>query len=177
MSDTAPITQDPVTNQFLPGNIWRFRKGQSGHPARYNYKSLRLKVIEHVEHVLTYTGEFKTIAHQTLTWAGLARHLGMSTDGLAMYRDGQIGNDKPAIVAMLKYYKTLMEEQKEGRLEDKDFSTAGVIFSLKHHHGWEDKTIMDIQQQISISLDPDSALAKRLNGAGVTIDQPLDTLE
>lgn len=176
MTDTSPITQDPVTGQFLPGNIWKmpaWRPGKSGHTARYTPNRL-INIC--TEYVIKQKEEAKS-----LTWAGLARHMGLSRPALDKYSKGNIGNDKPGIVSVLEYMKTIMEEEKEQRLEDRDYATAGVIKALQalDPEKWGDnkKIEVDIKQQISIAIDPDSALGKRLNSAGVTIDQHLDTLE
>jgi len=166
-----PITQDPKTNQFLPGNIWRYRPGQSGHPARYNYKSMRLKVIEYIESV-----DDPEEYAKCLTWSGLARYLGMSRKGLDRYAAGEIKKDTSAIVALLDYYKTLMEDQKEYRLQSKDYSTAGVIFGLKNQHGWRDEKHLtvegEVKHELSMVVEGMPKLAQRFENAGVTIDQP-----
>ena len=164
---TLPITHDE-NGRLAKGNVWRFRPGQSGHPARYNYNTLRTKVIEHVEQCHEQ--------EKTLTWAGLAFYVGMTAGGLNRYRNGEVGDKKGAIVQMLEYYVTAMEAALEGKLHE---TTQGVIFALKNQYAdrWQDtRTIEHTGEQASINIviNPDSALATRLQRAdtkSVTIDQ------
>ena len=171
MSEQA-ITQNKK-GQFLPGNIWRYKPGQSGHPARYNYKSMRLKVIEFVEQQHEHD--------KAITWAGLAFYLGMSRNGLDRYRHGDIKKDSTAIVGLLSYYETAIEAQREAMMTDRQYATAGVIKGLQaiDRDKWGDKTEVshDIKQQISVIVQPGSALAERMDKAGVTLEQPLDALD
>lgn len=174
MTDTSPITQDPVTNQFLPGNIWRYKPGISGRVARYSYRSI-------TAHIKDYW-ETCEQTEKRYTWAGLAVHMGCTRQALDGYRQKTIQSaDAPKIAGILAYYASCIEAQLEERLTDRLFSTAGVIRGLQalDPEKWGDnkKIEVDIKQQISIAIDPDSALGKRLNSAGVTIDQPTDVLE
>ena len=170
----SEITTDPQTNQFLPGNVWRFKKGKSGHPAKYTYKTIRVAIIAYINQQVGQT--------QRYTWAGLAEYLGMTRDGLTSYRKGEIGKDRPAIVYALNCYRTAMESQLEQRLTDRQYSTAGVIRALEvqDRETWGDhKQIdIDIKQRIEIAIDPDSQLAQRLAKAGaVTITQMPESIE
>ena len=177
MSESEVITQDATSGKFLANNTWRYRPGISGHPARFNYRSMRLKVIDYITEQL--------ITEKRYTWAGLAQYLGISRSGLDMYRDGTLVNirskDKTAIRSLLSYYITNMESQLEERLTDRKFATNGVIKALQaiDNDKWGDnkKIDIDIKQQVSIALDPESNLSKRLGSAGVTITQPSITPE
>ncbi len=164
----SEITTDPQTKQFLPGNIWRYKPGQSGKPARYNYKSMR-------KHVIRYVTE-RSEAALRCTWSGLAVYLGMSRGGLDAYRRGEVGKDKSAVQAMLEYYESHMESELEEQLTNKDRYTQGVPLALRaiDRDKWgDDKKIeVDIRQRIEIAIDPNSQLAQRLAKAGaVTITQ------
>ncbi len=176
MSDTAPITKDPVTGHFLPGHVWKappWRPGQSGHTARYTPGRLVTVCTEYIEQQVENT--------EPITWSGLAWHMGLSRRALDKYSKGEIGKDRLGIVHTLDIMKTYMESELETKLTNREHATSGVIRALEvlDRDKWGDnkKIDIDVKQQISISLDPDSALAKRLNGAGVTIDQPLEALE
>ena len=174
MSDTAPITKDEESGKFLPGNTWRYRPGDHGHVARYSYRSLSLTIREYLQDCLNTDKRY--------TWAGLAVYMGITRQGLDDYRKAKYKtNDKHKISAILDYYATHIEGQLEEKLTDRQFATSGVIRALEvlDRDKWGDnkKIDIDVKQQISISLDPDSALAKRLNGAGVTIDQHPEALE
>ena len=174
MTDTAPITQNEESGKFLPGNIWRYKPGISGRVARYSYRSVTAHIKDYWE-----ACEDK---EKRYTWAGLAVHMGCTRQALDGYRQKTIQSaDAPKIAGILAYYASCIEAQLEERLTDRSFSTAGVIRGLQalDPEKWGDnkKIDIDVKQQISISLDPDSALAKRLNGAGVTIDQHPEALE
>ena len=167
MSETA-ITKDAQTGHFLPSNVWRYRPGQSGKVARYSYRSV-------MAHIKDYW-EMCSAEEQRYTWAGLAEFMGCTRQNLDGYRQATVQcADAPRIAAVLAYYSTCIESQLEQRLTDRAYSTAGVIRGLQaiDAEKWSDHKQIDIavQQQISVCVDPDSALAKRLSGAGVTIDQ------
>ena len=176
MCETAlePITKDEESGKFLPENVWRYRPGQSGKVARYSYRSV-------MAHIKDYWELCATEKHR-YTWAGLAEFMGCTRQNLDGYRQATVQcADATRISAVLAYYSTCIESQLEQRLTDRLYSTASVIRGLQaiDQEKWGDnkKIDIDVKQQISISLDPDSALAKRLNGAGVTIDQHPEALE
>ena len=162
----TPQTHDSK-GKLAIGNPWRFRPGQSGHVARYNYKSLRKGVIE-------YAGQ-QEAAIKRCTWSGLAAYLGMTSRGLTLYAEGKIGNKPDAIIQLLGHYRTIMESQLEDRLTDKDHATTGVTFALtnqfpdrwrKEQHVISNTTV---QHVISVAL-PAGALKSRLNDAGVVLE-------
>ena len=168
------ITLDPQTKKFLPGNIWRYKPGQSGKPARYNYKTMRLKVIDYA--VQQAQDDVRC------TWAGLAAYLGMTRRGLDMYREGTVGKDKDAVVHLLGYYATLMEAQLEQWLTDRHHATAGVIRALEvcDPDRWVQSTKVDISvtQQIQVVLPTGGKLRQRMINAGVDVPAlpaPTDT--
>lgn len=180
MTDTSPITQDPKTGRLLPGNIWKappWRPGHSGHTARFTPGRIVTVCTEYIEQQITNT--------EPITWAGLAWYMGLSRRGLDKYSKGEIGKDKPGIVHSLDLMKTYMEGELESKLTNREHATSGVIKALQaiDREKWGDnqKVEIDIKQQISIAIDPDSALGKRLNkagvGSGITIDQSPEGLE
>ena len=167
------ITKDAQTGHFLPSNVWRYRPGNHGHVAKYSYRA----ITAHIKDYWTIC----EAQENRYTWAGLAVHMGCTRQALDGYRQGTIvSSDAKKIAAILAYYQSCIEAQLEQRLDDRAYSTAGVIRGLEviDRDKWGDNRKVDIaiQQQISVCVDPDSALARRLAGAGVTIDQPLDTL-
>ena len=176
MSATAKEVQnkDPETGKLLPGNVWRYKPGTSGRVARFTYKSISHGIREYVQDCGNTESSY--------TWAGLALYLGITRKGLDGYRHSTVKSADPdKIAAILAYYETILESQREAMLTDRSYATQGVIRGLQalDREKWGDKQTVDIavQQQISIALDPDSQLAKRLNSAGVTIDQHPDALE
>ena len=107
--------------------------------------------------------------------------MGLSRRSLDRYRKGEIGKDRLGICHTLEIMETAIESHLEKGMTDGSVPVQAALARLRtmDRDRWSDsqKIDIDVKQQISISLDPDSALAKRLNGAGVTIDQPLDALE
>ena len=100
--------------QLKPGHPWRYKESESGHPIRYAPKTLMLKCKAYIEE--------QTQIDKPLTWAGLARYLGMSIQGLTRYRKGEIGKTetiRTTIVAYLEYFGTCIEEQLEGQVDAK----------------------------------------------------------
>ena len=166
------ITQDPKTGRLLPGNIWKapaWRPGESGHTARYTPGRLVTVCTTYIEDRLKQ--------EQPLTWSGLALHMGLSRKALDRYSQGEIGKDRPGIVATLDIMKSHIENQLESKLTDREHATAGVIRALQaiNRDRWGEKQTVDIEvkQQISIVVDQGSVLEKRFINAGVTIDQPM----
>ena len=73
------------------------------------------------------------------------------------------------------------EEQKEMRLQSKDFSTSGLIFALKNQDGWRDEKHIQVdqktEQKISLSIDPNTELGKSLmNSGNVTLEAEFEAL-
>ena len=127
--------------QFIPGGVnpWRmpaYKPGQSGHTARYT--ATRLANVC-AEYMANRNG-------QRSTWSGLAAYLGISRQALDRYAKGEFGKDTRAIVAVLEYYRTLMEAELEQRLTSKDHATQGVIFALKNQAGWRDEKHLSVEQ-------------------------------
>jgi len=154
--------------RFLPGNPWRYRAGSDGRPARFNYNTMRTKIIEFLDR--------QTEAEKPLTWAGLAAYLGISRHGLDLYRDGKVldkTKTSSAIVDMLAFYQTLMEADKESKLQSKEYATSGIVFALKNQHGWTDTQHVEHtgQAPIQIAITSDSPLRGRLERAGVIVEQ------
>lgn len=117
---------DQKTGQFLPGNQWKmppWRKGQSGHTARYQPNSLANKCAEYIQ--------LRESENKPLTWSGLALHLGISRPALDKYAKGKIGKDKAGIVSVLEYMRSFIENQLEEKATDKDYATSGVIRLLE----------------------------------------------
>ena len=169
MSETA-LNQDPKTGQFLPGNTWKapaWRPGHSGHTARFTPGRLVTVCTEYIE--------TQRDADKPLSWSSLALAMGLSRRALDKYAKGEIGADRPGIVHTLEIMKTHIESELESMVTSREWSTAGVLARLRGIDAdkWGDaKQQIDVAiQQISVAIDPDSALAKRLSGAGVTIDQ------
>ena len=153
---------DQKTGNFLPGNTWKmppWRKGQSGHTARYQPNSIVTKCTEYIEQ--------QDEADKPITWSGLALHMGMSRPALDKYAQGKIGKDTAGIVSVLEYMRTVIESRLEHQVTSKEYSTVGVLARLRTiDERWQDtKNVnVDVQetQQIQIMLDPKSELAKRL---------------
>jgi len=164
----SEIAKSATTGQFLPGNPWRYRAGADGRPAKYNHNTLRQKVMEYRDAQLD--------EERPLTWAGLAAYLGITRQGLDLYRQGKVLDKtkaSSAIVGVLEYYQTLMEADKESKLQSKEYATSGIVFALKNQHGWTDTQHVEHtgQAPIQIAITSDSPLRGRLERAGVIVEQ------
>ena len=164
---TDQLNKDITSGKFLPNNRWRYKSGQSGRIAKFNYRSLRNAIV-------AYTAQ-QVETDKRFTWAGLARHMGITRHGLDAYRKGEVGTDNKGMTAMLDYYVTLMEEQLEERLDDRRYATQGVLAAVRaiDPDKWGDHKKLDIavQAQMSVVLPTGGKLKQRMIDAGVTIDQ------
>ena len=172
MTDNEITHKTDGSGQLAPGNRWAYKKGQSGHPAKYNYKGI-------VKKIQSYLDEHSTEDARPISWSGLSRHLGLTMSGFQVYRDGRMQKDGSAIKDALDYFAVILESDREERLTMQGQPTAGLMFALKNHHGWRDEKHLNVTekkaQPVAFVLDPSSQLAKQLHDAGsVIIEQDDD---
>jgi hypothetical protein len=102
---------------------------QKGIDAYFAYCDSRTKDI------VLKNGDSKNIAFpRPYTVLGLCVHLDITRDTLLEYEKQNELSDT------VKKAKTKIELNKQEGMLDNTWNTAGVIFDLKHNHGWKDKT-------------------------------------
>ena len=166
----TPIRGDK--GQFVSGNPWRFPKGQSAHKPRYETAKA---IANQCERYLQAIPE-----DQVPTWSGLAVSMGMSSNGLDRYRQGEVPKNSPesaGIVAVLEYMGTVIESRLEAKLVDKDSFTPGQKFALTNRFKdrWrsEQHISVDKAETQTLQLIIPKALAEKrgLIDRGIVIEE------
>ena len=159
----SELNQDTDSGQFLPGNVWRFKQGKSGHTPRFSAATMRQQTIECVQYCKA--------EEKPLTWSGLASFLGLSRNGLDLYRKGKVGakSQLAAIRDTLLGFETLLEQQYEEKLIDSPQGIQKALAAIDQRK-WGDTK--EVQQQsvpsIQVILSP-GPLTDRLEQHGVTV--------
>jgi hypothetical protein len=78
------------------------------------------------------------------TMSGLARHIGLSRQGLLDYAN------RDQFLDAIKAARERVHEDVESRLMEKN--ATGAIFNLKNNFGWKDKTEQDVNHSGEVSF-------------------------